>query len=234
MAKTEKTATLGAGSIFEVSYDNGGTFERVPGMTAIGSIGGQSEPLETTAIDEKARTYISGLESPDAKTMTGNFRPENEAQKRFYEAGRNRESVVIRVTFPTEQLTVCQFGVALLGFNINEPTPDAALQFTVNGQQSGEVDMFYREKLSVTGIDVPATKTVKMGVTTETVGASVVPANATYQGIRYFAVDTTIAKIEADSGKITPLAVGDTDVYAITEDGDYQGVQALKITAASS
>lgn len=228
---TVKTATLGAGSIFEVSYDLGQTFNRVPGMTAIGAIGGQSEPLETTSIDEKARTYIAGLESPESKTLTGNFRPENEAQKRFYESGRNKENIVVRVTLPTSPLTVSQYNMALLGFAINEPTPDGALQFTINGQQSGPVDLFYRELVPVTGISIPAAKSITMSDTDETVGGSVLPAGATYQAIRYFAVDTTIATIEPDGGKIKPVKPGVTQVYGISEDGDYQGVQTLTVTA---
>lgn len=233
MAANRKTATLGAGTIFEVSYDNGSTFERVPGMTAIGSVGGQSDPLETTAIDEVARTYISGLESPDAKTMTGNLRPEIAEQKKFMDAGRNRESVVIRVTFPTSPLTVCQFAVALLGFSINEPAPDAALQFTVNGQQSGRVDQFYRDLVKVTGVNAPATKTVAMGVTGQKIGSSVLPEDATYTEIRYFAVDTSVAGINEDTGEITPVSPGSTDVYSVTKDGDYQAATKLTITAAS-
>lgn len=233
MATNRKTATLGAGSIFEVSYDNGATFTRVPGMTAIGAVGGQSDPLETTAIDDVARTYISGLESPDQKTMVGNLRPEVPAQKTFMEAGRNRESAVIRVTFPTSPLTVCQFAVALLGFSINEPAPDAALQFTVNGQQSGRVDQFYRELIKVTGVNAPATKSVAMGTTGQTIGSAVVPSDATYTEIRYFAVDTSVAGINEDTGEITPVSVGTTDVYSVTKDGDYQGATKLTITAAS-
>jgi len=233
MAINRKTATLGAGSIFEVSYDNGASFDRVPGMTAIGAVGGQSDPLETTAIDETARTYISGLESPDAKTMTGNLRPEVEVQKKFMDAGRNRESVVIRVTFPTSPLTVCQFSVALLGFSINEPAPDAALQFTVNGQQSGRVDQFYREKVAVTGIDAPATKSVAMGATGQSIGSTVVPSDATYTEVRYFAVDTSVASVNEDTGVITPVKVGTTDVYSVTKDGDYQAATKLTITAAA-
>ncbi len=233
MAGKTKTATLGAGSIFEVSYDNGASFERVPGMTAIGAVGGQSESLETTAIDEVARTYIAGLESPDSKTMTGNYRPENDAQKRFYQAGRNRDNVVLRVTFPTTPLSVNQFDVALLGFQVNEPTPDGAITFTINGQQSGAVDTFYRDRVAVTGIEMPATMSVAMGETDKSIDGTVTPATATYKAIRYFAVDTTVAAIEPDGGKITPLKPGTTSVYGVTKDGDYQGVTTLTITAAS-
>ncbi len=232
MACKEKgqTGTLGAGTIFQVSYDCGDNFSIVPGMTAIGAIGGQAETVETTAIDETARTYIGALETPAAKNFTGNYRPENEEQVRFYQAGRNKETVKVRVTFPTKPRTISQQDVKLLGFQINEPSPEGVLSFTVNGQATGMADWFNIPYVPVMGITAtPATIAGVVGGTGK-VTPVVEPANASDPRVRYLVANPLVASVDPDNGALKYKAPGITDIHMVTEDGDYSAVVTLTVT----
>lgn len=230
MVEKTKTATLGAGTIFEVSYDDGATFSRVPGMTAIGATGGQSETVETTAIDDKARTYIAALETPPSKTFTGNYRPDNVDQQRFYQAGRNKEVVIIRVNFPTIPRQVGVQEVALLGFQVEEPSAEGALTFTVNGQASGQANWFEVPYVAVTGVTADDV-TVEVGGTV-TIEPAIAPATATNKGVKYLILDTTIASVDQDSGVVKGRAVGVTQAYLVTEDGDFNATIDVTVTEA--
>lgn len=232
--KKGRTGTLGAGSIFEVSYDCGESFEIVPGMTAIGAIGGQSETVETTAIDDTARTYIGALETPAAKNFTGNYRPENAAQVRFYQAGRNREIVHVRVTFPTKPRTVSEQEVALLGFQVNEPTAEGVLTFTVNGQATGQADWFSIPYVPVESITItPETITGEVGGTA-TIAPTIMPPNASDKRCRYISVNPMIASVERDSGVVKFKEVGETEIHVVTEDGDFSAIVKVTVTAATT
>lgn len=231
MVEKTKTATLGAGTIFEVSYDDGATFSRVPGMTAIGATGGQAETVETTAIDDKARTYIAALETPPSKTFTGNYRPDNVDQQRFYQAGRNKEVVIVRVNFPTVPRQVGVQEVALLGFQVEEPSAEGALTFTVNGQASGQANWFEVPYVAVTGVTADDV-TVEVGGTV-TIEPVIAPATATNKGVKYLILDTTIASVDQDSGVVKGRAVGVTQAYLVTEDGDFNATIDVTVTAAA-
>lgn len=229
MAKS-KTATLGAGTLFEVSYDDGATFESVPGMTAIGATGGQAETVETTSIEEKARTYIAALETPASKTYTGNYRPESEAQAKFHQAARSHDEVIVRVNFPTTPRSIGVQRCTLLGFQVDEPTPEGVITFTVNGQASGQADWFNAPYVPVTGLTVsPEDLEVEVGGTA-TIDATIAPANATIKNIRYTILDTTVASVDPDSGVVKGRKAGTTSAYLVSEDGDYQATKNITVT----
>lgn len=94
-----KTATLGAGTMFKVSYDCGETFTLIPGMTAIGATGNMGEATETTSIDEKARTYIGSLETPPNKTFTGNYRPKTPLKNAFMRRRGRKKLFICELNF---------------------------------------------------------------------------------------------------------------------------------------
>lgn len=226
-----KTATLGAGSVFEVSYDCGETFEWVRGMTAIGATGDQSETVETTAIDDEARTYIAALGTPPQKNFTGNFRPELDAQARFHQAAINKEVVVVRATFPTKPtVTRATQTVALLGFQVNEPAPDAALTFTANGQASGKAEWSFFPFIPVTAVTMSEDPLTGAVGTDAAAGASVSPADATNKSIKYDILDTSVATVDELTGIVTFLKVGETTLTATSTDGGFVRTRKVVVT----
>lgn len=230
--KNVKTATLGAGSKFEVSYDCGETFEQVRGMTAIGATGDQAETVETTSIDDEARTYIAALGTPPQKNFTGNFRPELASQQRFYQAGQDKETVVVRTTFPTRpNLTVGTQTVALLGFQVEEPAADAALQFSVNGQASGKASWSFPLYVAVSSVNMETTDlTGNVGQTGE-MSANVLPSDATNKSIEYSVEDNTIASVDSETGVVTFIKVGETTGTATSLDGKFTKTRKIVVTS---
>lgn len=232
--ETAKTATLGAGTKFLVSYDCGETFTQVPGMTAIGASGNQGEATETTAIDETARTYIGSLETPPNKTFTGNYRPENDAQARFYQAGRKKEVVHVRVEFPTNPRSIVEQHVALLGFQVNEPQAEQSLTFSINGQASGPARWFTVPVVGVTAIDVGTDNVTGSVGMAGTLAVTYTPANATNKNSSFLSADPSIVSIDSETGAYKFKSVGETDVYIISEDGEFEAVKHFIVSAAQN
>lgn len=228
-----KTATLGAGTMFKVSYDCGQTFTLIPGMTAIGATGNMGEATETTSIDEKARTYIGSLETPPNKTFTGNYRPENAAQKRFYEAARKKEVIHLRIEFPTNPISVCEQHVALLGFQVNEPQAEQAITFSVGGQASGQARWFEIPVVGVTAISVPTQSLTGAVGETDSVVVTYTPANATNQTSSFLSANPEIASVDSETGDVKFNKVGETDIYVVSNDGSYEATQHVIVTAAN-
>lgn len=227
-----RTGTLGAGTIFSVSYDCGDSFVVVPGMTAIGAFGGQAETVETTAIDDTARTYIGALETPAQKNFTGNYRPENEEQQQFYQAGRSKDRVRIRVMFPTKPRTVSEQDVALLGFQVNEPTAEGVLTFTVNGQATGKADWFSVPYVPVMSLTFdPKTLTGIVGGTAQ-LNPVIEPANATDKRVRYMSTNPDVASVDSTNGTVKYKSVGETDIIGVSEDGDFSETVKVTVNAA--
>ncbi|QPX74978.1 major tail tube protein [Serratia phage vB_SmaS_PhooPhighters] len=231
-----KNATLGAGTIFRVSYDCGETFEEVEGMTGVGVIGEMSESVETTSIKDRTRTYIPSIKTPASKTFTGNHRPEIAAQAKFIAAADANQSVIIQIDLPTNPITRATAGYALLGHQINEPTPDGAITFTINAQGSGPTKKEYIPVIAVTGITVsPTTLTGAPGATGE-LTFTITPATATNKKIQLFSEDPASVGISAhptDPLKAIVTYVRDTttpvNVSATTEDGFFKAVAAVTV-----
>lgn len=224
------TATLGAGTRFKVSYDCGETYTLIPGMTAIGATGNQGEATETTAIDETARTYIGSLETPPNKTFTGNYRPDNAAQKRFYQAGRKKEVVHVRVEFPTNPISVCEQHVALLGFQVNEPQAEQSLTFAINGQASGKANWFEIPVVGVTGISVSEQSLSGVVGQTGSIAVTYTPANATNQTSRFLSANPDIASVDSETGDVKYKSSGETDIYIVSNDGEFDAQVHVTVT----
>ena len=66
----------------------------------------------------------------------------------------------------------------------------------------------------------------------ETLQATVAPANATYQELAWSSGDDRIAKVD-DTGKVTGIGPGTVTVTATSEDGGYYKICAVTVTAAA-
>lgn len=208
-------AKLAAGTKIFVSYDMGVTFEKVPGFTAIGDIGEMADTQETTTLEDTERTYIASLGTPANKQLVGNLTPNDGAQAKFIEAAKTKQTVMFRVELPTYPKTIGINTLALLGFQVNGPTAENVLQFTIGAQASGktiwttntDVDIQSLVLSSLTN-SVEVSKTLQLTVST-------LPENATVTAnqIKYEALNPDTATV-SNSGLITGVAAGDFGVRA--------------------
>ncbi|WP_167954625.1 Ig-like domain-containing protein [Anaerosporobacter faecicola] len=76
---------------------------------------------------------------------------------------------------------------------------------------------------SVTGLKLAATeKVVYMGETT-TIGYTVLPTTAGNKKVTWSSTKTSVATVNASTGLITPVSVGETTIIARTVEGNYMG-----------
>lgn len=226
MANQVKMATLAAGTRFEVSYDDGVYFERVPGLTAIGDVGEMSDTQETTTLEDTVRTYIPALATPANKQFVGNHLPSDAAQARFVQAGRDRRSVVIKITLPTKPKTVGVNSVALLGFQLNAPTAEGVLQFTIGAQASGKTIWGNDIDVDITEMRLSAlSSTVAVGGKLN-LALAITPEDATIatNQIVYESVNPTVATVNAQTGEVTGVLPG---TFSIRATDSYNGATTL-------
>lgn len=76
-------------------------------------------------------------------------------------------------------------------------------------------------------LDKP-TATVEVGASVQ-LAATVAPADATNQAGTWLAKDTAIATVD-DTGKVTGVAVGTTDVVFTTTDGGFTAKSTITVT----
>ena len=206
VAKAVTMATLAAGTKFFASYDHGVTFEKVPGMTAIGDVGEMADTQETTTLEDTSRTYIGALATPANKQFVGNLLPSDTAQAKFIQAAKDRQTVVIKIVMPTRPKTIGVNTVVLLGFQINGPTAE-------NGQASGKTIWSTDTDIDIQSINLSAlSNTLAVGATLQ-LTAKTLPSDATVSTgqLVYESVNSDVATVSV-SGLVTGVAVGDFSI----------------------
>lgn len=210
VAKAVNMAVLAAGTKFFASYDYGVTFEKVPGMTAIGDVGEMADTQETTTLEDTSRTYIGALATPANKQFVGNYLPSDPAQAKFVQAAKDRKTIIIKIVMPTRPKTIGVNTVVLLGFQLNGPTAENVIQFTVGGQASGKTIWSTDTDVDIQSINLSAlTNTVAVGGTLQ-LQAETLPADATVAAgqLVYEAVNPEIATIST-TGAVTGVKAGE-------------------------
>lgn len=218
-------AKLAAGTKIFASYDFGVTFEKVPGFTAIGDIGEMADTQETTTLEDTERSYIASLGTPANKQLVGNYLPADAAQVKFVEAAKTKQTVFLRVELPTVPKTIGVNQLALLGFQLNAPTAENVLQFTIGAQASGKTIWTSNTDIDLQSISLSSlTNSVEVGKTLQ-LNISTLPDNATVTAnqIQYESLNPTIATV-SNTGLVTGVLAGDFGVRAVDS---VSGVETL-------
>jgi hypothetical protein len=134
MAETE--ATIGYGSLIEISQDDGSTWQ--PG----GEVNDITPPSNTVDLVEAThmqspngdKEFILGLNDPGECSFTLNFVPGSTADTMYLAVKAARLKVKVRITFPND--VTWTFTGLLTAYNATIPTADkmtATVTFKVSG-----------------------------------------------------------------------------------------------------
>lgn len=228
-------AKLAAGTKFFVSYDYGVSFEKVSGMTAVGDIGEMADTQETTTLEDTERTYIASLGTPANKQFVGNHYPDDAGQAKFIEAAKNKQTVMVRIELPTYPKTIGINRIALLGFQINGPTAENTIQFTIGGQASGKTIWSTNTDVDIQSLTLTSlTNSVEVGKTLP-LTVHTLPENATVSAtqIKFEALNPDIATVST-TGTVTGVKAGDFGVRAYDSVTGIETMWFGRCVAASS
>lgn len=129
--------TKGAGSVLEMSFDGGTTYEIIRGIDNIPRVGAEGSFIEVTAIDEQTRRYIDGIRTPPEWELAFRDIADNVDQQSLIDAAESGDTVKARVTYANGRRA--SFDLALSGHFQNETELEGVLMHAVKGQISGDV-----------------------------------------------------------------------------------------------
>lgn len=111
--------------------------------------------------------------------------------------------------------TICSNGTVTETAAPNRPSDDDPIQ---------EED----ENISVTGISLPAAKTVSIGGNL-TLIPTIIPSNATYMSVSWSSSDSSIAVV-SDAGVVTGISAGTAIVTVVSKDGNHNATCQITVT----
>jgi len=83
--------------------------------------------------------------------------------------------------------------------------------------------------VAVTGVELnPASLTMRVGETS-TVTANILPANATNKTLLYISDNDDVATVDEDTGLVTAIGIGTTQIGVLTEDGDFEAYTQVTV-----
>lgn len=111
---------------------------------------------------------------------------------------------------------------------ITLPTTDFAGNPRIEG---AAIDIGPYETIPVSGVTLGSAFTIEQGNTT-TLAVTILPTNATNQALTWLSDDESIATIDANTGQLTGIAVGETTILVTTVDGNFEA--SCRLTVAAS
>lgn len=134
MAATE--ASIGYGSLFDISRDDGDTWLSLGEVFDITPPSAAIDVIDAThmASPNRTREFIAGLTDPGDASFSQNFVPGSAADTTIREIRATGERVICRITYPNA--SVWKFDGFLTGYNPAVPTDDkmtAEVTFKVTG-----------------------------------------------------------------------------------------------------
>lgn len=113
----------------------------IPGIKNVGALGLMSEPKEKTVLADTNKKYGAGMQDAPDKSLKGQYYGSDTSQKAFLAACEAKTPMLIKVEFPdkpnpTGTGTIITFEMQPLGWEMDEPTGEEWLMFTVNAKQN--------------------------------------------------------------------------------------------------
>ena len=163
--------------------------------------------------EESVQTEDDGTDTTNTSIEFTGIYTEHEFTKGIYEDGTWKKAGVKGIVVDA------RYGLADVSSFFNSvQTPDTVQAVT--------------PAVAVTGVSVtPTTATVAAG-STESLTATVAPANATDKAVTWSSSDTAVATV-SDEGVVTGAAAGSANITVTTHDGSFTATCAVTVTASA-
>lgn len=163
--------------------------------------------------EESVQTEDDGTDTTNTSIEFTGIYTEHEFTKGIYEDGTWKKAGVKGIVVDA------RYGLADVSSFFNSvQTPDTVQAVT--------------PAVAVTGVSVaPTTATVAAG-STESLTATVAPANATDKAVTWSSSDTAVATV-SDEGVVTGVAAGSANITVTTHDGSFTATCAVTVTASA-
>lgn len=130
------SAVLGALAQFKLgSGASPQVYTKVAEVLRIGQVGSTASEVDVTNMDSTAKEYIGGLADGAPMEIEFNYLNGNVQQEDLRDSVGDTEA--IQIVWP--DTTQADFNFVVLGFNINESTPEAQITASVSGRISGAI-----------------------------------------------------------------------------------------------
>ena len=130
--------TKGAGSVVEMSFDDGATYLEIRGIASIPRVGDEGSFIEVQDISEVVRRYIPGIKTPPEWELAFRDIASNADHQTLIDAADGNGSIVkVRVTYANGRRA--NFDLALNGHYGEEVEFEGVLMHAVKGQVSGNI-----------------------------------------------------------------------------------------------
>lgn len=127
----------GAGSVIEVSFDDGTTLLPLVGVENIPQIGEEGSFLEVTGIHEFVRRYTSGIKTPSQFELPFRDVASDTTQQSLIDAADAGDKVQLVVTYSNGR--VATFDCVMSGHYAAEVGLESILMHAVKGQIDGSI-----------------------------------------------------------------------------------------------
>ena len=198
-----------------------GTSSQVNSITLTLGEGGSVTPPDPVAVtgvslNKNATTIAIGAN----ETLTATITPANADNQAVTWSSNNTAVATVN---QTGKVTGVSAGTATITVTTQDGNKTASCTVTVPDPSADPV--------AVTGVSLNKTSTSLTVGATETLTATVAPANATNQAITWSSNNTAVASVD-QNGKVTAVAAGTATITVTTQDGNKTATCTVTVSAA--
>ncbi|MGB7395140.1 MAG: Ig-like domain-containing protein, partial [Pricia sp.] len=230
---TEQGVQWSSGDINVVTVDNNGRVTAVgPGTAVIRatSVGDASITDTSTVTVENSPVLVTGIAVSSARSSV----PADETEQ-FTATITPANADNRNVTWSSSDTGVATVNVSGLITAVSDGTATITATATDGSAVTGSAGLTVTSTaIPVTGISVFSNRSSIPDDETEQFTAMVTPANADNRTVTWSSTNTGVATVNALSGLVTAVSVGNTDIIASATDGSgISGFKQLQVTASS-
>ena len=129
--------TKGAGSVLEISVDDGTTYLAIKGIESIPQVGEEGSFIEITSIDDTTRRYTDGIKTPPEWELAFRDIADDTTQQAMIDAADIGDTIKVKTTYANGR--VADFELVLSGHYSAATELEGVIMHAVKGQVTGSI-----------------------------------------------------------------------------------------------